>query len=614
MSIDIFEIPNDLLEANVNKTYYCSARDYISLYESFRRFPLPDDILFPWLHGVDGRSNQQNLFFRVRRSLVPRYRGMILIHCDLHEHKQRLVESFLPLEILDNESHFLNKTSTETKINLRNFENQVRRMATLCDIFLYGEHAERLAPLIVRAQEEFYQERMEQIENVIRTAGQKAAANANRIQYKTIIIKDDFSVFEKEFPDYIMYNSTGLALKKTEFNELEEIEMRQMSATCEVTEYVYVGHSQEVPQYTTLEDNPNQISICIECHELGEMPTPSILTLARETLNELGEEEMPSEIVHFDMHGIGFSGEAKILYDRFISLLEFMRNQEKQKRRILIHCSDGYTESSVLVLIWIMYRLKLNLPQAYLYLQQKRSFFVYSADLTLLRKMECLMFGLDEEPEPKRRRSEPSDALENLKIGQSEEMVKVYQANLSPSKDEVSMHPWFYSPRFEGSFPSRILPFLYLGNLNHATNPEMLRALSITHVVSVGENADLQTKGFEILFLDNLYDDGIDAIRERLDQVVQFVDEARKKGESCLIHCRVGVSRSAAVTICYVMKYLKYSLVEAYLFVRARRLNVIIQPNLKFVYEMLQLEQKERGTLSISWPMLCKEIHGKSVY
>ncbi|KAG1470433.1 hypothetical protein G6F56_002689 [Rhizopus delemar] len=355
------------------------------------------------------------------------------------------------------------------------------------------------------------------------------------------------------------------------------------------------------------------------------MPTPSILTLARETLNELGEEEMPSEIVHFDMHGIGFSGEAKILYDRFISLLEFMRNQEKQKRRILIHCSDGYTESSVLVLIWIMYRLKLNLPQAYLYLQQKRSFFVYSADLTLLRKMECLMFGLDEEPEPKRRRSEPSDALENLKIGQSEEMVKVYQANLSPSKDEVSMHPWFYSPRFEGSFPSRILPFLYLGNLNHATNPEMLRALSITHVVSVGENADLQTKGFEILFLDNLYDDGIDAIRERLDQVVQFVgkvnswlsnkrantkiDEARKKGESCLIHCRVGVSRSAAVTICYVMKYLKYSLVEAYLFVRARRLNVIIQPNLKFVYEMLQLEQKERGTLSISWPMLCKEIH-----
>ncbi len=48
---------------------------------------------------------------------------------------------------------------------------------------------------------------------------------------------------------------------------------------------------------------------------------------------------------------------------------------------------------------------------------------------------------------------------------------------------------WFYDRRFEGSFPSRILPFLYLGNLNHAMNASMLHALGITHVVSVGESA-----------------------------------------------------------------------------------------------------------------------------
>lgn len=57
------------------------------------------------------------------------------------------------------------------------------------------------------------------------------------------------------------------------------------------------------------------------------------------------------------------------------------------------------------------------------------------------------------------------------------------------------------------------------------------------------------------------------------------------------------------------MKHLKYTLVQAYLFVRARRLNVIIQPNLKFMYEMLQLEQKELGTATISWPILCQEIY-----
>lgn len=81
------------------------------------------------------------------------------------------------------------------------------------------------------------------------------------------------------------------------------------------------------------------------------------------------------------------------------------------------------------------------------------------------------------------------------------------------------------------------------------------------------------------------------------------------KGTICLVHCRVGVSRSAAITICYVMKYLHFTLVQAYLFVRARRLNVIIQPNLKFMYEMLQLEQRETGTISITWPILCNEVY-----
>lgn len=87
------------------------------------------------------------------------------------------------------------------------------------------------------------------------------------------------------------------------------------------------------------------------------------------------------------------------------------------------------------------------------------------------------------------------------------------------------------------------------------------------------------------------------------------IEDARLKGTTCLIHCRVGVSRSAAITICYIMKHFHLTLVEAYLFVRARRLNVIIQPNLKFMYELLQLEQTENGTLTITWPILCSEIH-----
>jgi dual specificity MAP kinase phosphatase len=58
------------------------------------------------------------------------------------------------------------------------------------------------------------------------------------------------------------------------------------------------------------------------------------------------------------------------------------------------------------------------------------------------------------------------------------------------------------------------------------------------------------------------------------------------------VHCRVGVSRSATICIAEVMRSLHLSFPRAYCYVRARRLNVIIQPHLRFVYELLKWEEK----------------------
>jgi dual specificity MAP kinase phosphatase len=51
------------------------------------------------------------------------------------------------------------------------------------------------------------------------------------------------------------------------------------------------------------------------------------------------------------------------------------------------------------------------------------------------------------------------------------------------------------------------------------------------------------------------------------------------------------VSRSATICIAEVMRALDVSLPRAYCFVRARRLNVIIQPHLRFIYELLKWEE-----------------------
>lgn len=57
-----------------------------------------------------------------------------------------------------------------------------------------------------------------------------------------------------------------------------------------------------------------------------------------------------------------------------------------------------------------------------------------------------------------------------------------------------------------------------------------------------------------------------------------------------------------------------FSFPRAYCYVRARRLNVIIQPHLRFTYELLKWEETlclrrgEKPRRELEWPMVAKEI------
>lgn len=179
---------------------------------------------------------------------------------------------------------------------------------------------------------------------------------------------------------------------------------------------------------------------------------------------------------------------------------------------------------------------------------------------------------------------------------------------------------------------------LYLGNLAHANNALMLKELGITHVVSMGESAllpprqtsspsflssRLRTHGslkaamptnslwleermgnIKVLDLPNVADDGIDSLRPFLDPAITFIAAARSAGGEVLVHCRVGVSRSASIVIAYLMKELELDLASSYLLCRSRRLNILIQPNLPFMatlhgfeIELIKARQAERRRL-----------------
>lgn len=396
-------------------------------------------------------------------------------------------------------------------------------------------------------------------------------------------------------------------------------------------------------------------------------------------------------------------------------------------RRVLLHCMDGYTDTSLLALAYTMYDRVLSLPEAYLYLQntKERSFFVYPADVQLLSALERRIAEIVGRQGRARfnddlNKEELEAALATLeaekdkaKVEQSSRLAAAQQQSqqqgaagatngggfgsalgaaarsylqpirpslfsrssshsstatlrasipssstnarqhppLGPVSDAFS-HPWFYTDLFDGHFPSRILPFLYLGNINHANNALMLRALGITHVLSVGESALVpphklgappagsappspgkarlptnslwleQSMGnIEVCDIQDIQDDGCDPILNHMCTALEFIERARQRGGRVLVHCRVGVSRSATLVIAYVMKYFDMSLPEAYLLVRARRLNILIQPTLLFMHCLHTWEEairesgiNEEGNMAversgrITWPVLSLEL------
>ena len=219
--------------------------------------------------------------------------------------------------------------------------------------------------------------------------------------------------------------------------------------------------------------------------------------------------------------------------------------------RILLHSLDGYTETSVLALSYLMRAKRYSLPEAYLELQieRSRSFFVCPGDLEVLGRVESALGSADSE----RRREEKVARREKERAGtaasvprtQNDESASkrlngaavssshqhassmsggrwgrwpgtwrsgtvgpVFSSNSnstaaqspptaeapasptpSPSVQTESKTPqpvhqraraltspvsmpsridhnaWFTDLRFDGSFPSRVLPHLYLGNL-----------------------------------------------------------------------------------------------------------------------------------------------------
>ncbi|EDN93732.1 hypothetical protein SS1G_09599 [Sclerotinia sclerotiorum 1980 UF-70] len=136
----------------------------------------------------------------------------------------------------------------------------------------------------------------------------------------------------------------------------------------------------------------------------------------------------------------------------------------------------------------------------------------------------------------------------------------------------------------------------------HITKKHLLRHLGIKQILSVGETATWKDGEMDkwgkdnVMVIQRVQDNGVDPLTDEFGRCLDFIERGKLNNTATLVHCRVGVSRSATICIAEVMRTKHLSFPRAYCFVRARRLNVIIQPHLRFSYELLKWEEKLRMT------------------
>lgn len=577
------------------------AAEFAQMYADYAALDVPHDAVFPYLYCGSFGSTTQNMYFHgsVLAPSAPRYRGLTIVRAtplsSLPKHSL-LISSVLPHEILHTprfgnwrSARFLSKKQS-LQVSMRDFATQCVNYAMVSDMVVYAPHGAtreaRVTAMALRnAQQEYWIERQ--------------AQSRGGLQYNVFVIDDSFEELERVCPHLVAVRSDGRPLHQIDFLQHESDEIQNLSAASPISTNVWLGTNRD------LTIRREQFHITVEALEDSEELSHAFLDMVTHsfTRHDVAVAQKRSTSVpkaHIECP-TGAQLHTKPVQELACSVLELCAWLHMQAhpiacappqraRPVLLHCPDGYTETSVPALAYLMYERGLSLAAAYYELQVtfNRSFFVYPHDLKLLKAIQRLIPQAREQCPP----ATPADAV-------------------SPCDDDS----WMDDSHFDGSFPSRILPFLYLGNLNHALNARMLRLLGITHVVSVGESglrasgasdmhslrAAYEAGAIDVLDLANVMDDGIDSLRPVMCRAINFIEHARLNGGRVLVHCRVGVSRSSTLVLAYVMAHLDMSLVDSYLYVRSRRLSVLIQPHLLFFWELRGWE---------AWLAKCKRSPG----
>ncbi|XP_049620035.1 dual specificity protein phosphatase 26 [Syngnathus scovelli] len=148
------------------------------------------------------------------------------------------------------------------------------------------------------------------------------------------------------------------------------------------------------------------------------------------------------------------------------------------------------------------------------------------------------------------------------------------------------------------SHADEVWPRLYIGDQHSAENKNDLSKHGITHILNAAHSKRRGCpniyQGMKISYM------GVEAndsctydMSVNFQAAADFIHMALSRGGHVLVHCQVGVSRSATLVLAYLMLKQRLTLVEAICAVKENR-GVI--PNRGFLRQLIRLDRQLFGT------------------